>query len=114
MTRAARLSAWVSALAAAVALSGLFWWWAFSYLPAGQGTWRDRPPQRFQGDTAAFVVFTTEGRVQAMCPQVRYAVGCTVGDTIYVPNACRWRDPYAGLLCHELGHINSWSAFHER
>lgn len=49
-----------------------------------------------------------------MCPQVDYAVGCTVGSTIYVPNPCRWRDPYATLLCHEMGHVNGWSAFHER
>jgi hypothetical protein len=49
-----------------------------------------------------------------MCPQVRYAVGCTVGGTIYVPNPCRWGDGYATLMCHELGHVNGWSAEHER
>jgi hypothetical protein len=104
------LIAWV----AVFALSGVAWWGLFSLLPAGQGTWRDRPPTRYQGDAVAGVVFTTEGGVQAMCPGVRYAVGCTVGGTIYLPNPCRWRDAYATLACHELGHVNGWSAFHER
>jgi hypothetical protein len=60
------------------------------------------------------VVFTTEARVQRMCPQVRYAVGCTVGGTIYVPNPCRWGDGYATLMCHEMAHVSGWSAEHER
>ena len=76
-------------------------------------TWRDRPPVRYQGDAIAGVVFTTEAHVQRMCPQVRHAVGCTVGSAIYVPNPCRWNDPYATLLCHELGHVNGWTANHE-
>ena len=82
---------------------------------AGRSTWRDRPPQRFQGDASAVVVFTTEGHVQSRCPVARpaVAVGCTSGGVIYVPNPCRWRDPYAVLLCHEIGHISGWSGLHE-
>jgi hypothetical protein len=110
MTRAAR----VVGFALAFTVSGLIWWWVFSFLPSGGSTWRDLPPQRFQGNTAAAVVFTDERTVQRMCPHVRMAVGCTVGRTIYVPNPCRWGDAYATLLCHELGHVNGWSTHHER
>jgi hypothetical protein len=101
-------------LLAAFAFSGLFWWWLFTLLPSGGSDWRDRPPTRFQGDATAGVVFTTEARVQRMCPQVRNAVGCTVGGTIYVPNPCRWGDGYATLMCHEMAHVSGWSAAHER
>lgn len=102
-------------MSAAFLLSGLLWFGAFLMLPAAGETWRDRPPTRFQGDTEAVVVFTTEGEVQSRCPTPRgkIAVGCTVAGTIYVPNACRWRDPYAVLLCHEMGHVSGWSGFHE-
>ena len=101
-------------LLAAFAFSGLFWWWAFSFLPAGGSSWRDRPPARFQGNATAGVVFTNERQIQRMCPQVSGAIGCTVGGTIYVPNPCTWGDAYATLMCHELGHVNSWSQAHER
>lgn len=106
------LTAW----AAAFVGSGLFWWWLFSLLPQAQATWRDRPPTRYQGDNSATVVFTTEAEVQRQCPMQppRFALGCTVGGTIYLPNPCRWRDAYATLACHELGHVSGWSAFHER
>ena len=95
-----------------IAALGALLWLAGCDQPSGGGTWQDRPPSRFQGDAVAGVVFTTEGGVQRMCPQVNYAVGCTVGSTIYVPNPCRWRDPYATLLCHEIGHVNSWPSNH--
>ena len=105
-------------LLAAFAFSGLFWLVLLlsscEQPSAGQATWRDKPPARYQGDVTAGVVFTSEGRVQRMCPQISYAVGCTVGGTIYVPNPCRWNDPYATLLCHEMGHVNGWPAGHTR
>jgi hypothetical protein len=99
---------------AAFALSGVIWWGLFSLLPGGGSTWRDRPPQRFQGNNVAVVNFTDERVVQRMCPHVSGAIGCAVGNTIYVPNPCRWGDAYATLMCHELGHTNGWSANHER
>jgi hypothetical protein len=84
--------------------------------PLAGATWRDKPPGRFQYDTAALVDFTTEGNVQSKCPMTppKVAVGCTAGGTIYVPNPCRWKDPYAVLLCHEIGHVNGWSGLHEK
>lgn len=102
----------VIALLAAFIMSGVIWWFLFSLLPSGGSMWRDRPPQRFQGDTSAVVVFTNERTVQRMCPTVPGAVGCTVGRTIYAPNPCRWGDAYATLMCHEMGHVNSWPNHH--
>ena len=105
-----KVAGYIAAFAAGIGCFAL----AIHFMPSAGSTWRDRPPVRYQGDGVAGVVFTTEGGVQSMCPAVGYAIGCTVGSTIYVPNPCRWRDPYATLLCHELGHVNGWSALHER
>lgn len=108
-----RLTGWMGAFI----VSALLWVGLFSCGPApGGSTWRDKPPARFQGDVVAGVVFTTEAGVQRMCPLTggQVAVGCTVGSTIYAPNPCRWSDPYAVLVCHELGHVNGWAPAHER
>lgn len=75
-------------------------------------TWRDKPPARFQGNTSAAVVFTDAAMIARACPSTPNPVACTRGRTIYMPNACAWSDPYAVLLCHEIGHVNSWPADH--
>ena len=89
--------------------------WLIIFSPMAGATWRDKPPSRYQYDTSATVEFTTEGGVQSKCPMPhpKVAVGCTANNIIYVPNPCRWKDPYAVLLCHEVGHINGWSGLHE-
>lgn len=76
-------------------------------------------PGRYRGDNHAQVVFTSRQEVlDAACPPTAdyTALACTVGKRrITLPNPCLWpNDPYAVLVCHELGHVNGWSAKHEK
>lgn len=76
------------------------------------------PPPEFRDPSRAFIMFTDN--VGRDCEQVGVQTivlvtrveACTVfaSDTIIIPNPCRWEkfDPYARLLCHELGHVNGW------
>lgn len=74
------------------------------------------PPERFQYDSSARIVFT--GDLNRYCgepaPDHHFA-GCERANTIYMPNPCpeAETDHYAKILCHEMAHVNGWSAVHE-
>lgn len=83
-----------------------------------------RPPVSRQGDARAVVEFIAPQSVAGECRGSLVAVG-TWGEalscarmypgrpTLVLPNPCAFPfDDYATLVCHELGHVNSWQ--HER
>lgn len=75
------------------------------------------PPEKYQGDARLRVHFTDHAT--PLCGIVkaeRGSIACAgVGsDWAIMPNPCTWRDPYAKMMCHELGHANGWSADHPR
>lgn len=93
--------------------------------PAGSGaaaTWFSdgRPPARFRADARVRLSFGAPAQVSAICshglpplPCGSHWLACTVGDEITVPNPCAIADdPYAAILCHELGHVNGWPPIH--
>jgi hypothetical protein len=77
------------------------------------------PPQRFQGDNVAVVIFTSH--VDQFCGKAQppYTIlACETtqnGAPVIVlpnPNMAPQDDPYARLTAHELGHLNGWPAWH--
>jgi len=75
------------------------------------------PPVRYRGDAEVKVRFTRHatpycGIIKA--PAGSIACAPVGGDLIIAPNPCAWRDPYAKLMCHEIGHANGWGAEHPR
>jgi hypothetical protein len=44
----------------------------------------------------------------------RGSIACANEGWAIMPNPCAWRDPYAKMMCHELGHANGWAAGHPR
>lgn len=78
-------------------------------------------PARFKGDVTTTVMFTSDYQRECMkagLVQTGRINGCSVvqGDrkTIIVQNPCKRRGEYARLLCHELAHLQGWSADHEK
>jgi hypothetical protein len=76
------------------------------------------PPTQYQRDAEARVTFLSArndaiARCQMLgAPQGAQACGGAAG-FIVAPNPCVYAgDPYADLLCHELGHVNGWPASH--
>lgn len=73
------------------------------------------PPDRYMGDTVAVVIFSEQATAKT-CPVGAIAcAGFSNGvPVIAVPNPCplATRDLYAAILCHEIGHLNGWSAKH--
>lgn len=79
------------------------------------------PPERFQGDGVAVVIFTSD--VAAFCGQsepgtrrVACATKSEDGVPIMVlPNPCPIGDVevFARLACHEGGHAQGWTGNHE-
>lgn len=83
----------------------------------------DLPPARFQGNATATVQFDTDSGVSARCEQSlgpanpgHHWGGCHLTSGVIIfPNPCLYTDqPYAGRLCHELGHWNGWPGDHPR
>lgn len=80
------------------------------------------PPERFQKDGAAVVLFvSTQDDINAICgkaPEGRRTMACThfedgKAPIITMPNPCNVTyDYYAHLICHELGHVNGWPRTH--
>jgi hypothetical protein len=83
------------------------------------------PPERFQGDGGAVVIFGGMATVRKLCAGVKLDDGATaplacsgVNDKgtpiIVAPNPClaAQSDLYAAILCHELGHLNGWPSTH--
>jgi hypothetical protein len=75
------------------------------------------PPQRYQGDTGAVVIFANAASIAAMCGATNLIACAGKKDgtpIIAVPNPCLFAnsDLYAAILCHEMGHVNGWPAAH--
>lgn len=86
----------------------------------GTAVYSGMPPERFQGDGAAVVFFTSD--VESLCgvkpPYRILACHRRINGTSYIvlPNPCPYGaagDDYAVLACHELAHRNFWSGMHE-
>ncbi len=80
-----------------------------------------RPPERLQGDATTVVQFTHQAGIDASCqslfgapPPGMKTNACFTGKKIIMPNPCAFpdSDPYAHMLCHELGHVNGWPPNH--
>lgn len=80
------------------------------------------PPQRFQGDKVAVVVFGGRPVIEYLCGKPNAdgvgPIACT-GEkkhttVMALPNPCAFADFdfYAAIVCHELGHANGWPASH--
>lgn len=79
------------------------------------------PPIRFRKDSGAVVWFVSPRDLQMVCggdaPVGMVYAGCQ-GEKdgipiIAVPNPCLFdNEPYAHVLCHELGHRNGWPGTH--
>ncbi len=92
-------------------------WALWAMMPAAGGFSPDLPPERYRGDAKVQVRFTKHA--EPLCRIIKAPAGSIAcapvgGDLIIAPNPCAWRDPYAKLMCHELGHSNSWPAEHPR
>lgn len=77
----------------------------------------ERPPAQYQGDRRSVVEFTDNAA--ARCVELNAApnsIACGVvgGALMVLPNPCRWPDPFAELVCHELGHNNRWAKDHPK
>ena len=80
------------------------------------------PPERFQRDGAALIIFASIGAVATLCGgpdgEGHAPIGCAgVKDRtpiIIAPNPClaAGQDVYAAIMCHELGHVNGWPPSH--
>lgn len=81
------------------------------------------PPDRYQGDGAAIVLFGHQDTIARLCgkpgPDGIGPLACTgtLKDgtpIVVVPNPCiaARAELYAAILCHELGHVNGWPGTH--
>lgn len=78
------------------------------------------PPERFQGDGVAVVLFVSDVRqyCNSDVPPGYTLIACAkrVDDTpvIVMPNPCPLGEYefYARIACHELGHTNLWPGDH--
>lgn len=82
------------------------------------------PPVKFQGNTYAVIVTVDDPNTKDTCgvaPEGYHFMACEFKDDksgmpiILIPNPCKYDaiDPYAHLLCHELGHVNGWNYTHD-
>jgi hypothetical protein len=79
-----------------------------------------RPPERFQKDNAAVVVFVAD--VSTICgtlPDGYRIIACVrkskSGAPIMVmPNPCLFPgEVFSHIACHELAHVSGWTGLHE-
>jgi hypothetical protein len=78
------------------------------------------PPQRFQRDTTVQLQITGQDGIDRAChkafgapPPGMKTDACEIDGRVIAPNPCSFpADPYARLLCHEIGHANGWPASH--
>lgn len=77
------------------------------------------PPEEYQGDNAAVALFVAPEAIEKLCGtaagESQEIISCSGIDKNRTPivillNPCLMPpdDLYAGLVCHELGHINGW------
>lgn len=77
----------------------------------------DLPPKQYRGDATLKVDFTRHA--STLCSIVKAEPGSIAcagigSDWAIMPNPCGWSDPYARMMCHEIGHANGWGAEHGR
>jgi hypothetical protein len=92
------------------------------FLPAHSTLYSDaRPPAVFQHDATVTLRFAGQAQIDASCqilfgkaPAGLRTNACTTKQDLIMPNPCGYpdSDPYAHLLCHELGHANGWPPTH--
>ena len=82
------------------------------------------PPARYVRVTMVAVLFTDKPGLKAMCGEAKpplTRMGCTLSDKegrplIVMPHphlvTPAYAARYAGILDHELGHVNSWPGDH--
>lgn len=78
------------------------------------------PPERYQGNTRASEIrFASPDEVDRIrnngVPTCGYRVrACEIDGRLVMPNPCTFTqiEPYAHLLCHEVGHLNGWPLTH--
>lgn len=80
------------------------------------------PPKRFQKDVKVMVYFQNPNIInrgggyhnRPFCGSTVFAYSDPDSKTMNLPNPCDYpqTDAYARLICHELGHINGWPAYH--
>lgn len=81
-------------------------------------------PERFvQNDVVVQVRYTSPERVVELCGGTIYLQACVIQvvgpgmklvPQIVMPHPKDWRDPYAKLMKHELGHVAGWGREHEK
>jgi hypothetical protein len=74
------------------------------------------PPVRFQNDVMVRVAFVSDlSRYCGQTPIGKHWGGCYdfKAQIIYAQNPCQMSGDYAKELCHEMGHANGWSRYHE-
>lgn len=77
-------------------------------------TYDGLPPQRFQHDALVKVAFVSNlGDYCGKAPINKHWGGCEIDHVMYVVNPCQMSGDYAFRLCHELGHAEGWSRYHE-
>ena len=94
---------------------------AVTGLGASSTTNFDAPPKRFHAPTSVTLKTMPPDEIGAYCAewgaQRRDAAGCWIEatDTLAMVDPYSVTDGFAGhLLKHELGHVNGWSATHEK
>ena len=79
------------------------------------------PPDVFRRNASFSLELRDQAGIESTCnaffgpaPEGFEIGGCQTGRRIIAPNPCLYAqtESYARLLCHELGHLNGWSAMH--
>jgi hypothetical protein len=84
--------------------------------PADRGRVFDGPPpERFKGNNTLILTFHSD--LKEACgepPKGKRFLGCARGNRVAMPNPCGIpNEQFARIMCHELGHVNGWTADHE-
>lgn len=74
------------------------------------------PPRAYQHPSTFIVSTVPSNLITLTCDRLGAThadAACERDGAVYLPNPCDFpRDDYARLMCHEMGHINGWSANH--
>lgn len=92
-----------------------------SAAPVDRPYFAGMPPERYQGEGAAVVMFAdnVEAYCPASIPDGYVLLGCAFeyegAPVLVLPNPCPLGDAemFARIACHELGHRNGWTGRHE-
>jgi hypothetical protein len=64
-----------------------------------------------KGDNAGPVVFQGPAGIAKACAE---ALACVRNGVTHLPNPNAYKDPYAQIVAHELGHKNGWPSDHPK